>query len=260
MGLGIVGKIGGGIVDRAKSATSAVVDKAQGATSTVVDKAGDVGSGALGVAKDVGSKAKEVGGDVVTFSREANDFINQQQQNFNNGVLEWGKGTVGTVVDLASHPIETAKAVDKLASNPLINPVGGLVRGAIQGKSPVETYKDGLNDVKDIGTGLYDGYKEVYDEHGIAGLAGNVAPDIALAVLSGGSSAGVKGAATVGGKAVAKEVAGEAAETAVTRTVRGTAKEIAEEFVPGPEDLVAESQNDDVEPNFLQAFLENFGG
>ncbi len=260
MGLGIVGNIGGSIVDKAKSATGTVVDKAQSATSTAVDKAGDVGSGALSVAKDVGSTAKDVGSDVVSFSQEANDFIDQQQTNFGNGVLEWGKGTVSTVVDIASHPIETAKAVDKLASNPLLNPVGGLVRGAFQGKNPVESYKDGLNDVKDIGTGLYDGYKEVYQEHGLAGLAGNIAPDIATAVFTGGASAGAKTAATAGAKTVTKEIAEEAAETAVSRTARGTAKEIGEELVPGPEDLVAEAQNSDVEPNFLQAFLENFGG
>lgn len=233
----------GGIVNKAKDVGGSVVHKAKDVGGSVVHKAKDVGGSVL-------HKAKDVGGDVVHFSNEALEFKAKQEKNFANGVLDWGKGTVGTVVTLASHPVESAKAVGKLATNPVLNPLGGTAVALIQGKNPVTAYKDGLNDVKDIGSGLLDGYKQTYKDHGIAGLAGSIAPDVAIAIASGGSSTAVKGAAEVGGKAVATGLTKEVAK----ETVKNVAKEVA----PGPEDILSASVSGDVEPNFLEKFIANF--
>lgn len=276
MALGFVKSIGSSAVGLAKDAGSKAVDTAKDAGSKVVDTAKDAGGKVVDTAKSAGSKvvdtaksaggkvvdtAKDVGRDAVHLSREALEFKAEQERNFANGVLEWGKGTVNTVVGIATHPVETLKAVDKLASNPVINPVGGTIRAAIQGKNPLEAYKDGVGDLKDLGQGLYQGYKDVYDEHGVAGLAGNLAPDVAIALLTGGSGTAARAGAAGTGRAVAREVAQETAETAVTRgtggAARQAAKEVAGELAPGPEDVVNESR-EMKEKNFLERLIENF--
>jgi hypothetical protein len=233
---------------------SSIVNKAKDVGGSVLHKAKDAGGDVLHKAKDVGGdvlhKAKDVGGDAISLSSEALEFKAKQEKNFANGVLDWGKDTVGTVVTLASHPVQSAKAVGKLATNPVLNPIGGTAVALAQGKNPIEAYGDGLNDVKDIGSGLLDGYKQTYQDHGIAGLAGRLAPDVAIAVATGGTGTAAKGAGEVGGKAVASTVARDVAKVA--------AKDIAKELAPGPEDIVAGSVGDDVEPNFLETFIKNF--
>jgi hypothetical protein len=239
MGFGI-----GSIVNKAKDIGGGVVNKAKDVGGSVVDKARDVGGSVVDTASDVG-------GDVVHLSSEALEFKNRQEKNFASGVLDWGKGTVGTVVTLASHPIASAKAVGKLASNPVLNPVGGTALALAQGKNPVKAYKDGLGDVKEIGSGLLDGYKKTYKEHGAAGLAGSIAPDVILAVATGGTSTAVEGAGEAGGKVVASAVARDVAKS--------TAKSVAKKLAPGPEDVVNGSlDHNEVEPNFLEAFINNF--
>lgn len=258
MAFGIIKSAAGaakGAVNKAKDVGGAVVDKARDAGGAVVDKAKDAGGAVV-------DKAKGAGRDAVSFSREALEWKSRQERNFANGVLEWGKGTVDTVVNIAKDPVGTGKAVGKLASNPVLNPIGGTALALAQGKNPVEAYKDGVGDIKDIGVGLYDGYKEVYQEHGVAGLAGNLAPDVATAVLSGGGST----AAKAGGTAIAKGVARETAEQAVKKSAgevaeeslkRRVAKDVAGELVPGAEDVVSEAKEED-KPNFLQALIDNF--
>lgn len=151
---------------------------------------------------------------------------------------------------LVSHPVESVKAVGKLASNPVLNPIGGTALALAQGKNPATAYKDGFEDVKEIGSGLLDGYKKTYKDHGIAGLAGSIAPDVVLAIASGGSSTAVEGAAEVGGKAVA---------TGLTKEVaKETAKNVAKKVAQGPEDVLSTSVGGDVEPNFLENFIANF--
>ena len=158
--------VGGGAVDKAKDVGGKAVDKAKDVGGKAVDKAKDVGSGAVDKAKDVGGKAvgkaKDVGGDVIEFSKEAYEWKQEQEKNFASGVLEWGKGTVDTVVNIAKNPVESAKAVGKLATNPVLNPVVGLSLAAAQGKNPIDAYKEGAGDLKDIGVGIYDDYKKVY--------------------------------------------------------------------------------------------------
>lgn len=251
MGLGILKKVGGavsGAVSTAKNVTESVADKTKDVGGAVLDKTKDVGGAVL-------DKTKDIGGDVVEFSKEVKKFEAEQTKNFAGGVWEWGKGTVGTVVDIAKDPVGTAKGIGELATNPVLNPVGGTIKGLIQGKNPVEAYSDGLGDLKNIGTGLVDGYKDVYKKHGVAGLLGNIAPDVVTAIATGGSATAAKTAGTVGAKAVAKDVA------------KVAAKDIGKELVPGAEDIATQaretqkkdqSQTSDIEPNFLQALLENF--
>lgn len=231
MALGFVKDIGRGAVNLGKGA---------------VNKAKDVGGDVVQAGKSATGKvvetAKDVGKDAVHISKEALEWKSKQEKNFANGVLEWGKGSVDTVVGIVKNPVATAKAVGKLATNPVLNPIGGTAMALIQGKNPVEAYKEGAGQLKDIGTGLIDGYKDVYKEHGLAGLAGNIAPDVAIALLSGGSGTAAKGAGTGAARAVAKEVAGEVAESTVRQTAKNAAKDIAKELLPGPEDIADQAR------------------
>ena len=207
----------------AKNVGGAVVDKGK----QVVDKGADVAKAGAGVVKSGVEDTVELGQDAWKFKTD-------QELKFAKGVVGWGKDSFDTVKGIVTHPVETGKALFNLGTNPILNPVGGLARAAIEGKNPIEAYKDGGEQLKGIGSGLIEGYKKQYDENGIAGVAGYLAPDVALAVLSGGSSAGAKGAGTAAAKGVAREVAEETVEQSVTRTI---AKDIAKEVAPGPEDL-----------------------
>ena len=265
MGFGLIKKVGGGIVYRSKKVGGGVVDKAKDVGGGAVDKAKDVGGNVVDRAKKVGGgaldKAKDLGGDVVHLSKEALEFRAKQEKNFANGVLDWGKDAVGTVTTVVSHPIRTAKAVDKLASNPVLNPIGGTARALISGKNPITAYKDGAKDLKDLGGALVSGYKDTYKEHGIAGLAGRLAPDVVLAVASGGSGTAVKTAGTTAAKAATKEVVEEVASTAGKTTLKGVAKDVAKDQLPGVEDIPSTADsafNPDGNKNFLEAFIENF--
>lgn len=282
MGLGFVKNIGKGAVNLGKSAVNAgksTVDKAKDVGGAAVDKAKDVGGAAVDKAKDAGGaaldKAKDVGKDAVHLSKEALEWKTKQEKNFAHGVLEWGKGTVDTVVGIAKNPVATAKAVGKLATNPVLNPIGGTAVALAQGKNPIEAYKDGAGQLKDIGKGLLDGYKDVYKEHGIAGLAGNIAPDIAIALATGGTGAAAKGAGTTAARAVAtevaegvatqavrtttREVAEEVVESSVRQTVKTAAKDIGKELLPGPEDIIDQARRQDNKDEKPGSIFDFFG-
>lgn len=248
--------VGGKAVDKAKDVGGDAVDKAKDVGGKAVDKAKDVGGSAVDKAKDVGGKAKDLGSDAIELSQEAYEWKTEQEKNFANGLVEWGKGSVNTVVGIATNPVDTAKAVGKLATNPALNPIGGTAVALAQGKNPVEAYKDGANDLKDIGTGLVDDYKNVYNEHGAAGVAGYVAPDLISAVLTGGSGTAAKGGATVAGKAIAKEVAEEAVTDSVTKSI---GKEVVKSAVPGASDIVDGARKQEHSaPNWLESLVDSF--
>jgi hypothetical protein len=142
---------GSGLIKKGVEGVKNLKDKA-------VSKAGDVGGSAvkrLGDAKDTvvdGAKdAVQFSGEVLEKGAQANRWVDNQKLNFGKGVLEWGKGTVDTVVGIATHPVETAKAVGKLATNPVLNPMVGLPVAAVQGKNPLEAYKEGGEQLKGIG-------------------------------------------------------------------------------------------------------------
>ena len=263
--------VGRKAVDKTKDVGGKAVDKAKDVGGKAVDKAKDVGGGAVNKAKDVGGKAvdkaKDLGGDAVEFSKEAYEWKQEQEKNFAAGVLEWGKGTVDTAVNIAKNPVESAKAVGKLATNPVLNPLVGLPLSVAQGKNPVDAYKEGAGDLKDIGVGIYDDYKKVYNEHGVAGLAGNLAPDIAIGILTGGSGSAAKAGGTTAAKGIAKEVTEEAVEKAVTRevaegavreTAKDAAKNAAKELVPGPSDVVDQERGEKEDRNIWHSLLDMF--
>lgn len=262
MGLGFIKDFGKGVVNAGKGA---------------VGVAKNVGGKAVDTAKNAGGKAvdtaKHVGHDAVHLSKEALDWKAKQESNFAHGVLEWGKGTVDTVVGIAKHPVATTKALGKLAANPVLNPIGGTAIALAQGKNPAQAYKDGVGQLKDLGTGIVGGYKDVYKKYGAAGVAGNLAPDIAIAILTGGSGSAAEGAAVAGGKAVAldvaEDVAGaaarattrEIAEEAVGQTARqaagsaakDVAKDVGKELLPGPEDIADQARRQDDNHNYARA-------
>lgn len=242
LGIGSIKKVGKGAVGLAKGAK----DKAVGAAKDAGRKA-----------KDVGSKAKDVGGDAVELSKDAWDWKSKQDKNFANGLLSWGKDTVDTAVGIAKDPVGSAKAVGKLATNPALNPVAGTALAVAQGKNPVDAYKEGAKDLKDIGTGIFNDYKEVYQEHGLAGLAGRLAPDVATAVLTGGSGTAAKTAGTTAARGVTREAVGETVKDSVAKK---TAKDVAGEVLPGPEDVVdASKENSEQDDSFWDNVLGLFG-
>jgi hypothetical protein len=240
MALGFVRDVSKGAVDFAKDKGGKAIGKAKDVGESAVDKGKEAAGKAV-------NKAGDLGSDAVSFSREALEWKQKQEKNFANGVLKWGKDTVGTVVDIVSNPVESVKAVDKLVSNPVLNPIHGTVRAVAQGKNPIEAYGEGANDLKELGTSLFNDYKETYQEHGVAGLAGSIAPDAAIALATGGSGTAVRAAGTVGAKAAAKDLA------------KVAAKDVVKEVVPGPEDVINEERKlEEDKPNFLQALIENF--
>ncbi len=260
MGLSIPGS---GLV---KKAIRAGGDVAKSVSGEAARRAGDV-KDAAGAVKD-----KAVGGvkDAVHLSKEVVEEGAHQGANFGRGVVEWGKGTVGTVTSLVTHPVQTAKAVKSLTDNPLLNPSKGilnpvnLAQDAINGDNPLDRYKKGAEQLKGIGTTLANDYKDQYEKNGAAGLAGYVAPDLVLAVLSGGSSSAAKGGATAVGKATAKEVAEEVVEQGANAGLKDTAKQLAKESarsqVPDAKTVSdAERRNqNDPQQNFLEALIGNF--
>lgn len=200
-----------------------------------------------------------VAGHVADPALEAGKWLGKQGKNFAGGVVEWGKSTVGTVVGLASHPVATAKALGHLAMNPVLNPVGGTINAALHGKNPLEAYKQGAGELKNIGSQFVSDYKNVYKEHGVAGAAGFVAPDIVTAILSGGTTEAAKVGGTVAAKGLVKEVASETAEAAASSTTRSVAKDVGKEFVPGPEDVADNNRKAEYgQQNHLEALIGNF--
>ena len=225
----------GGVINKGASVVTGGVKKTVEAGKDVAGKVADTG-------KDVAEKGVDLAKDGVKLSGEALEWRAKQELNFGKGVLEWGKGNVDTVKGIVTNPVDTLKAVDSLASNPLLNPVGGLVRGALEGKNPIESYKDGAEQLGGIGKSLANDYKEQYDKNGAAGVAGYIAPDIALAILTGGSGTAAKET----GKAAAK----------------GIAKDVAKEVAPGPEDIVDKQrkQQESGGGGLLQGLQDTFGG
>ncbi len=226
-----------------------------GAVHTAKHVVSDAKDTAVGVAKD----GVHLSGEALEAGAKANQWVNQQKLNFGKGVVEWGKSTVGTVVGLASHPVETAKGLEKLANNPILNPSGGLLNAAIHGKDPIEAYKEGGDQLKGIGTGLVNDYKTQYEKNGVAGVAGYVAPDLLTAVLSGGGSAAAKGGAT----AAARGVAGAVVEQSTLKSVaKDTGKEVAKELAPDAQTLTdgarKEQDNNQPDQNWLEALVGNF--
>ncbi len=214
------------------------------------------------------AKKAAVGGvkDAVHLSKEVLEEGAQQGRNFGRGVVEWGKGSASTAVSLATHPVQTAKAVKSLADNPWLNPSKGvlnpvnLAKDAIRGDNPLDRYQKGAEQIKGIGTTLANDYKDQYDKNGAAGLAGYVAPDLVSAVLSGGSTAAAKGGATAVAKAGAREVAEQGARSTARDTAKEVAKEAAKSQVPDGQTISdAERRNqNDSRQNHLEALIGNF--
>lgn len=221
----------------------------------------------VGQAKD---KVVDTTKDAVHLSGEALKEGGHQAANFGRGVVDSAKGTVGTVVSLASHPVQTAKALKSLSDNPFLNPSKGilnpvnLAQDAIQGNNPLDRYKQGADQLKGIGTTLVNDYKDQYDKNGAAGVAGYVAPDLVMAVLSGGSSAAAKGGATAAAKATAGEIVEEVVQQGATSGLKETGKNVVKQSVksqvPDAKTVSdAERRNqEDNQQNHLEALISNF--
>ena len=255
MGLSIPGS---GLVKKAIHAGGDVAKAVSHVPGEAAKRAGAVKDAAVGGVKDA-----------VHLSKEVVEEGAHQGANFGRGVVEWGKGTVGTVTSLATHPVATAKALKSLSDNPLLNPSKGilnplnLAKDAIHGDNPLDRYKKGADQLKGIGSTLVNDYKDQYKKNGAAGLAGYVAPDLVTAVLSGGSTAAAKGGATAVAKAGAREVTEEVVQQGASAGVKDTAKHVAKEAaksqVPDGKTVSdAERRNQDNHQNHLEALISNF--
>ena len=230
MGLSIPGS---GLVKKAIHAGGDVAKTVSHVPGEAAKRAGAVKDAAVGGVKDA-----------VHLSKEVVEEGAHQGANFGRGVVEWGKGTVGTVTSLATHPVATAKA-------------------AIHGDNPLDRYKKGADQLKGIGSTLVNDYKDQYKKNGAAGLAGYVAPDLVTAVLSGGGTAAAKGGATAVAKAGAREVTEEVVQQGASAGVKDTAKHVAKEAaksqVPDGKTISnAERRNQDNYQNHLEALISNF--
>lgn len=108
--------------------------------------------GADGLADDVRDASAEAG----DLANGATDFVAEQQQNFLNGFAEGAAGTVEGVTQLVTDPVGTVQGIGALIDDPSL---------------------------------LLDGYGEILEEHGVAGLVGNLGFDVLTTVATGGGSA-----------------------------------------------------------------------
>jgi hypothetical protein len=197
MGWGIIGKAFHTATHAVSSATSSVVN----ATSSVVD-----------------DTASTIAHDTTSFS----DEVAEQGENFAGGVVDWGKSAYGTVKTLATHPLESAEAFGNLATNPVLDPLGGLVKDTIEGKNPIQGYKDGLSQLGTLGKAIGSDYSDEYKKNGAAGVAGYVVPDLLLALATDGSGDAAEATGKVATKAVAEDVGKTGAEDAAKGGLRST--------------------------------------
>ena len=260
--------------------------------SKAVDKVGDAGRSVAGgarkavgagadAAKELGSKAVDVAKDSVSLSAEALQTgargAARVGKDFAGGVVDSVKNTGTTLLGVATHPVATAKAVGNLATNPVLNPMaapGRLLLGAAQGKSPVEVYNEGAQQLKSTAEGVAGSWKQAYQDHGVAGVLGFAAPDVAAAFLTGGGSAAAKAGGTAAAQAVGKEVAEGAAREVAEQAVKSSGKTVALEAAKksgrevvesniAPSNVSdnarkAEENNGAPDQNWLEAFVSNF--
>ena len=260
--------------------------------SKAVDKVGDAGRGVVGgakkavgagadAAKDLGSKAVDVAKDGLSLSAEALETgargAARVGKDFAGGTLDSVKNTATTLLGVATHPVATAKALGNLVTNPVLNQMaapGRLLLGAAQGKSPVEVYREGAQQLKGTAEGIASGWKQAYQDHGVAGVLGFAAPDVAAALLTGGGSAAAKVGGTVAAQAVAKEVAEGTAREVAEQGIKSSAKSVAlkaaqrsgrelidSNIAPSNvSDNARKAEEDDKNPdqNWLEAFVSNF--
>lgn len=124
----------------------------------VATNAGRVGGlaldavGAEGLAEDVRNGAERAG----EFANGATDWLARQQRNSLNGFAEGAAGTIEGSAALVSNPVGTVQGLAAIARDP------GLI---------------------------VDNYAQIVEEHGYAGLAGNIGFDVLSAIATGGGSA-----------------------------------------------------------------------
>lgn len=109
--------------------------------------------GADGLADDVRNGSAALG----DLADGATDFLADQNQNFINGFVEGAAGTVEGVAQVVTNPVGTVQGIAALIEDPSL---------------------------------LLDSYGEILDEHGVAGLVGNIGFDVLTTVATGGGSAG----------------------------------------------------------------------
>ncbi|ODT79843.1 hypothetical protein ABS71_00755 [bacterium SCN 62-11] len=257
-----------------------------------VDQVGDAGRSVAGgakkvvatgaaTAKAVGSGAVEVAKDSVSFSAEVLEAGTRGGarlgKDFAGGVVDSVKNTGTTLLGVATHPLATAKAVGNLATNPVLNPMAAPARllvGAAQGKSPVEVYQEGAQQLKGTAEGIAGSWKQAYKDHGVGGVLGFAAPDVAAALLTGGGSAAAKVGGTAAVQAVGKEVLEGSAREVAEQAVKSSGKTVAADALKrsgrevvqsnvSPSNVSdnarkAEENGGAPDQNWLEAFVGNF--
>ena len=210
---------GGERVTEAVADSKDVLELSTEATSALASKGKKVLDQAVRTGTDAARKAPEkIWNARTSFVKKAPSLYKEHAGNYLQGVGEWAKSNWETARDVVKDPRNTLRGIDSAAR---FNPVYGIPAGILEGKNPAEVLGDNYR----LGTGIRDNvvkeYRDIRDEHGYAGVAGYIAPEVALAVATAGS--------------------GSAAST----TARTVAKETGKELVPGPTDVVTEAAQAD---------------
>lgn len=224
-----VSDAGGAVVDGVKDAGETVVNGVKKAGGTVANGVKDAGGAVVnGVKKAGGAVAegvKDAGGaaadgvrDVVELSGEAASGAVEQAGNYAGGVKEWGQKNWDTVKGVVDNPRDALRGVDSLAR---FNPVYGIPAAAAEGKNPAEWLGDNYRTGIGVRDNVVEEYRNVRDEHGYAGVAGYLAPEVAIAAVTAGNS------------------------TAVTTGTKSFGRQFAGDVAPGPDDAVTAATNGD---------------
>lgn len=209
-------KVTAGTRDRVERTASAAADRAAGAVRETV------------------GKGRELAGDAVDVTVDAG-------QDFGGGVKMWGTDLVDTATAVGRDPVGASKGVARLGDAVATTSLPGYatVRGGLEGKTAWEQQDEANATLAQVGKNVAGDYQEVYEQHGALGAAGYVAPDLVMAVFSGGTSAGVKTGVTVAAKegvragvsAGAREAAKTGMESASRAATREGALEVGREVV-----------------------------
>lgn len=116
-------------------------------------------------------------------TRQSGDIMS----NFISGVGDGAGDLVEGIGTAVANPGQTLEALGRL--DQMVNPVSQIREVVIEGRSPVEVFRENMETADGIVEGFREGYRQTGEDHGTAGQAGRAAFDVLSTVLTGGSGA-----------------------------------------------------------------------
>lgn len=147
--------------------TSGLAKRVSGLMNDGLDLAGRVGERGLDLvgAEGVGDNVRNLADQTGDMVEATGVTVADQVENFGNGLVESVAGTAEGLAYVATDPVGTVEGIVEAVKDPSL---------------------------------LLEGYKETLNEHGVAGLAGQITGDLALTLATGGAGAATKTASTAG--------------------------------------------------------------